>query len=480
MIASASYHQPLPDRRATHLLTIGTILLILAGSAWSNSGDQLLAYLIVLAAAVLPSALWVRMDMLGIPVFPIVALVYIPYFARPALTESDILLGYSEWEILRAALTVALFLLAAAVPWRLMAGRMHSQHRVAPDDVDASREVHFALLGLLVGLIFHTAVISGSLAWLGSFFGLVRIVAVTFVTVALFLVGVTRAQGLLQGKAWAMAMAGAVLLIILSLSSLFLVGAVVYILAMLFGYVLVARRIPWLVVGTALVAVTVLHAGKAEMRDKYWDTGTNYGGVTSVMQLPGLATEWIGDGITAIATNSVGQSAIERTSLLQMVLRVQRETPDRIDYLNGGTYALLPAILVPRFIESDKPASQVGMDLLNRRYGLLPVEEESITAIGWGLVAEAYANYGYLGVIGMALLFGVCCGKLESWSKGATIISLPTLLAIAVTMTLINVEADFIQVCSTLLQSFAAVLIFLTTFRLFVVRRSPSNSSTGW
>lgn len=479
MITSSTYQRFPQDRQATRPLAVGVAILVLAGFVWGNSADQLIAYLVVVAAAVLPSALWIRMGSLGIPIFPIVALVYIPYFARPALTDSALVLNYSEWEILRSALTIALFLLAATVTWRLMAGKAYSQHRIAPDEVDASREVQLALAGLLVGLIFHIAVISGLLAWVGSFFGLVRTVAVTFVTVALFIIGITRAQGILRGKAWGMVIFGVALLIILSWSSLFLVGGVVYILAMLFGYVFVTKRVPWLLVGVALVAITVLHAGKAEMREKYWETGTNYGGVTSVMQLPGLAAEWVANGISAIATNSVEQSAIERTALLQMVLRAQRETPDRIDYLNGETYALLPAILVPRFIESDKPASQVGMDLLNRRYGLLEVEEESITAIGWGLVAEAYANYGYLGVVAMALLFGAFCGRLESWSKTAAIISLPTLLGIAVTMTLINVEADFIQVCSTLFHAFAAVLIFLSVFRSFVVRRDLSTRSAG-
>jgi len=480
MIASTSGGHPLQGHRAMRPLAVGTVLLVLAGFVWANSGEQLLAYLIVLTVAVLPSALWIRMGTLGIPVFPMVALVYIPYFARPALNDSDILLGYSEWEIVVAAIAIALFLLAATVSWRLVLGRPQLQHRAPQDGVDPSREVRFALLGLLVGIIFHIGTISGSFAWVGSFFGLVRIVAVTFVTVALFLIGVTRGQGHLRGNPWAMAVIGTTLLIILTWSSLFLVGGVVYILAMLFGYVIAARRVPWLVVGTALIAVTVLHAGKAEMREKYWETGTNYGGISSVMQLPGMATEWVANGIKAIATNSVGQSAIERTSLLQMVLRVQRETPDHIDYLNGETYALLPSILVPRFIESDKPASQVGMDLLNRRYGLISVDEESSTAIGWGLIAEAYANYGYFGVIGIALLVGGFCGKLEHWGKDAAIISLPTLTGIAATMVLINIELDFIQACSTLLQSFASVLIFLTTFRLFVVHRGERTGSANW
>ena len=480
MIAAPSDYQPLSDNRATRPLTIGTILLALAGFVWGNSGEQLLAYLIVLAAAVLPSALWIRMGNAGIPVFPVVALVYIPYFARPALTESDIVLSYSDWEILRAALTVALFLLAATMTWRLMARGMGLQYHVASDEIDPIREIQFASLGLVVGLIFNIGTISGWWSWLGSFYGLVRIVAVTFVSVALFFIGVTRAQGHLRGKALAMVIAGIALLVFASFGSLFLVGGVVYVLAVLFGHVLVTKRIPWLLTGLILAAVTVLHAGKADMREKYWETGTTSGGASSLMQLPAFTAEWLADGISAIATDSAGQSAIERTSLLQMILRVQRETPGRIDYLNGETYTYLPAILIPRFIDSDKPASQVGMELLNIRYGIIADDDTSSTAIGWGLVAEAYANFGYWGVIGMGLLFGAFCGRVERWSKNAAIISLSTLASIAFMMILINVEADFIQVCSTLLQSLAAVLIFLTGFRSFVVRRGPDNSNSSW
>lgn len=470
----------LPDRQVKRPLVIGTVLLALAGLVWSNSGEQLLAYLVVLAAAVLPSALWIRMGAAGIPVLPIIALVYIPYFARPALTESDITLDYSAWEIVRAALTVTLFLLAATVPWRVMAGRIGSQRPIAPYEIDPSREVQLALLGLLVGLIFQIGTISGWWSWLGTFYGLFRIIAVTLTSVALFFIGVTQAQGYLRGNAWILAIVGVLLLVLASLGTLFLVGAVVYILSMLFGQVLATKRIPWFFVALILATVSVLHAGKAEMREKYWEAGTTSGGASSLTNLPGFTAEWIATSINAISTGSYGQSAIERTSLLQLILRAQHETPSRIDYLGGETYALLPLILVPRFIDSDKPATQAGMALLNFRYGIFTSEELSTTAIGWGLVAEAYANFGYLGVFVVGLLFGAFCGMLESWSKDASLISLPTLVTIAATMVLINVEADSIQLCLTLLQSFAAVLIFLTAFRAFVVRRSAHTNKAGW
>jgi hypothetical protein len=251
------------------------------------------------------------------------------------------------------------------------------------------------------------------------------------------------------------------------------VGGIIYALATIFGYVIVAKRIPYGVLGMILVAVTVLHAGKGAMRQRYWETETNYGGVSSLLQVPQLAAEWVGEGIHVIVTGSGEQSPLDRTGLLQMILRVQSDTPNHIDYLMGETYALLPSILVPRFIDPDKPASQVGMDLLNIRYGILTVEGAAVTAVGWGFIAEAYANFGDLGVIGIALLFGFYCGMLQRWSVGAPTLSLPTLTCIAAMMTLMSIEADFIQIFLTSLQTTASVFVFYTAFKSLAVRRSP-------
>jgi hypothetical protein len=159
---------------------------------------------------------------------------------------------------------------------------------------------------------------------------------------------------------------------------------------------------------------------------------------------------------------------------------VQSETPDRIDYLRGETYALLPAILVPRFIDPDKPASQVGMTLLNIHYGILTVEGAEVTAIGWGLVAEAYANFGYLGVIGIALILGAFCGALAVWSAHAEIVSLPALASIATMMALVSLEQDFIALFSTLYQSFIVVFIFYHAYRSLVIPQNRPARSETW
>src|SRR5262245_14600840 len=113
--------------------------------------------------------------------------------------------------------------------------------------------------------------------------------------------------------------------------------------------------------------------------------------------------EWVETGLARITSGDHYSSSIERASLLPMLIRVQRLAPNDVPFREGEAYALLPGMLVPRFLEPDKIASQGSMNILNIRFGLQSVEEANKTAIGWGLIAEAYANFGYLGVIGVGL-----------------------------------------------------------------------------
>ncbi|MGZ5581627.1 MAG: hypothetical protein ACXWF2_00830 [Usitatibacter sp.] len=395
----------------------------------------------------------------------------------PIVGGADGVLIYTQSEILRSALTVSLFLFMATIAWRAVSVRTRARSVSPVESADNSKGERLFILGVVMGIGYHICLISGWLEWAGSFFGVIRSIVTTFIIISCFLTGVTRAQGALRGVSWKIAVTAICALVVIAWSSLFLVNGLTYIIAFLFGYVIVARRIPWPGVAAVIVIGAILHAGKGEMREKYWIPGTNYGGISSVTQLPGLAAEWFGTGVQAIASGDVGQSALERASLLQVMLRVQSMTPDVIDYLNGETYALLPAILIPRFIESDKPASQIGMALLNVRYGVQTYEDADVTAIGWGLVAEAFANFGYAGIIGMGIALGIFCAVLAMWSANSEIVSFPTLWTIAAMMVLINIELDFIQLISTLVQSFVSVLVFTTLYRWLVIRQKAWTPS---
>jgi hypothetical protein len=441
------------------------VLLSIAGVVRAESIIQFSSYTLVLLACVAPSYFWLRAGTPGIPVLPAIGFGCLPYYGWPILGTNEAISVYTSPEILEAALTVCAYLLTATLAWRLVVRRIRSVPVIAAETIDQIRITRLLLCGLLIGVLFHFGLSAGWFATLGSYFGVVRSVAVTLLLAACFMVGVARARGILRGPAWAAAALALVLIVLMSISSLFLIGGLTYAIAVALGYIIVKRRIPWVGVAVALTIAAVLHAGKPEMRLKYWDPESNYGQTVTVWDLPRFAFEWIQEGVVAVASPSDGVSLLERASLIHMVLRVETETPSRIDYLNGETYALLPSILLPRFIDADKPATQAGMDLLSIRYGLLTSETVAVTAIGWGLIAEGYANFGYAGVVGIAALLGLFCGALSVWSAQSKVDSLPSLISIASMMALINIEADFISLVSSLLQAFVSVLIFFTIYK---------------
>lgn len=477
MSSSIAQEQDIAPSHTNATLIIASCLLVVIGLIWSDSLEQLLAYFLIVFAAILPSWLWIRMGALGIPVFPGLAAAYIPTCAFPILGGNESLSLFTLSDILRSAATVALFLVTGTIVWRLIANLVREGTAVPAGKFNASGMLGLAYAGLAIGLLFHISANAGWLAVVGAYFGVVRSVAGTIVTLACFLFGIARACGYLRGGYFWVAIAGVVLLVVLTWSSLFLVAGIIYALAALFGYSIVSRRVFWLPVIVLFTTTAILHAGKAEMRDKYWEPGTNSGAPSSLAQLPDLASEWISAGIGAIARGDINQNVIDRASILQMIVQAQTETPDRVDYLNGETYSYIPAVLVPRFVDADKPTSQVAMNLLNIRYGNLTDEGVASTAIGWGLIAEAFANFGYAGVVLIALIVGACCGGLAVWSSGAELISLPTLISIAVMMTLINLETDSVGLVSTLLQSLISVVVFLAAYRALAISRESAVSS---
>src|SRR5262249_41646336 len=151
-------------------------------------------------------------------------------------------------------------------------------------------------------------------------------------------------------------------------SSLFLIGAMTYCLAAVLGYSIAGKRIPVVFMVAAVASTIVLHAGKDAIREKYWLANTNFSAEISVAQVPGLLAEWVGTGLATIISGEYYSSAIDRASLLQVLLTVQRLAPDHVPFLEGESYTLLPAMLIPRFLDPEKIASQAAMNTLNIRF----------------------------------------------------------------------------------------------------------------
>ena len=459
-------------RRALYLVVALTLGLFGLGSWLATDTADFAAYALIVASALLPSALWILSGARGIPIIPVIALGHVVYFAMPIVRGTAAELGYDDAETLRGAATVALFLVVAALAAQAAMLRLpKARNAVAPDRWEGRELNQLMLGGLALGAIYQLALAAGALNWLGYYGGLVRAVLLTLVVSACYLFGVATGHRRLTRRVMILAGVGVVANVMLTWMSIFLVGGIFFLLSAALGYSISAARVPWRSALVAILVVAVLHAGKQEMREKYWDEQTNYSDYYTKPSYPVFMMEWVTAGLAAIFGGDVGKDISQRASLVWIILYVQRICPNPIPFLDGATYALLPQMLVPRFLDPNKISSQAGMNLLNVHFGILSEEATERTAVGWGPLAEGYGNFGYFGVAGAAIVLGLFGGALTAWSAGAAPVSLPAMLAIAAMLQMANLEADLSYLFTSMLQGFAGVLIYYGIFRFLTRRR---------
>jgi hypothetical protein len=444
---------------AKRLFMGGVLFLVVFGLVRADTADGLIAYILITIAAVLPAALWLRANAPGIPILPTVAAFHYLYYAVPLLRDNPGEIVYTPSDALRAAATVGMFLMAATLAWGLLLGPSKRRPTAAAADFASGGQIRgLTVFGLAIGVLFQVAIDAGWLSGLGVYLGVVRAVALTAASIACYLLGSLRARGLIGGRIWVLALAGLIALVLLCWATLYLVGGMQFLLAAVLGYVITAKRMPWKAVVPAFTVLLILHAGKAEIRARYWPEGAPE---LSIGQVPDLFAEWLVTGADAIATGNVEHDIIDRASLLYLLLRVQQMTPDYVPFLGGESYGFLGTYLVPRFLDPDKVNSQAGLALLNVRYGFQTQEGTAFTTVGWGLISEAFANFGYLGVIGAGSLLGALTAVFTRWSAGASPWALSTLISIAALVCLTSLEADFGFLIVTLWQTSVAALIFI-------------------
>ncbi len=238
------------------------------------------------------------------------------------------------------------------------------------------------------------------------------------------------------------------------------------------GYLCGGKRIPWLVLIIAFPLVAVLHTGKTRMREKYWEP---FAPQPTFTQLPAYFAEWIDYGLQPTSGGkTVGQKMLERTSLIHLLCLVIEYTPDRQPYLYGSTYRHVLPQLVPRLFWPEKPRSHVATFELGIYYGLQREEDTNTTTIAFGLLTEAYANFGLFGAILLGLFWGMSLKKLQIWSTFSPMFSFAGLLMVLLTAWAFNAELTMAAWISSLEQAVVVVLGLPLIIRKFSANdRSP-------
>jgi hypothetical protein len=133
-------------------------------------------------------------------------------------------------------------------------------------------------------------------------------------------------------------------------------------------------------------------------------------------------------------------------------------TPERQDYLQGATYLHVLPQLVPRFLWPEKPRSHIATYELAIYYGLQDAEATETTTIAFGLLAEAFANFGLFGSVLLGAFWGVTLKKLQIWSAYSPMFSFAGLMMVLLTAWAFSAELTMAAWISSFQQALVVVL----------------------
>lgn len=92
-------------------------------------------------------------------------------------------------------------------------------------------------------------------------------------------------------------------------------------------------------------------------------------------------------------------------------------------------------------------------------YGLQRIEDTQKTTIGFGLLTEAYANFGLYGVSSIAFVFAGLLKKFTGWAADSPILSYPGLILIVLVAWSFQDELTLSIWLSSLCQAAAVVCV---------------------
>lgn len=416
-----------------------------------------LAFLVAFAA-LLPAYLWSAGKVQGFPICPIFGLTFLWAYSLPFVIEHYEILLYTSAEKWLAACTIAGYLFLVTAVWAGLSG--HRLRHPTRARALGGKNPDLVLLAMLAGAtVFLASAFGGWFPFGAALFSSVKQFLLSVGAVSVYALGVRLGEGALGKR---MRRAFIVLLtayLFVGISGLFLVGSATIFFLAIAGYVKGGGRAPWGAVAAFASVLSLLHLGKAEMREEYWNV---FGDKSiQVWEYPGFLAEWVGKSVTAFAERTTVEEnrlPIVRLSVVNMFLKVQAETPAEVPFLNGRTYAIIPELLIPRILYPEKSTTQEGMTLMNIHYGTQTREDAESTAIGWGMPSEAYANFGYAGLVALALVMGGLFGFVARWSFGYPVLSARFLLSITVLLVAIQPEFSTSIFATALFQSSVSIL----------------------
>jgi hypothetical protein len=419
---------------------------------------HLLLGLLMLGLAFLPALLWAKQGRASLPVFECLLFTTANAYALPLLSGHSDLVRYTDEEITRAAFAVILFQ-AFAISIHRMVAANSATSRFWQEDVLSQAISKW--LGYGLGLNTLYVIVSTFTTLIPPGIGSVlRAVFFGLGIICMFITSRRLGLGELGPGQRAYFFLNLVIQCVCMMATLYLVTTVSLLLLTLTGYVSASGRVPLIATGLCLTILALLHNGKSQMRDKYWTEDERL--IPKPLLLPAFYSEWIGHGLDKNDPDSdnkkITGKLIDRTSLFHIMCLVASATPAQQPYLYGETYCDIPAQFVPRLLWPGKPLGHVSTSRLSVYYGLQTEEDTQKTTIGFGMLSEAYANFGYIGLALLGALVGSIFKKIQGWASDGPMFSYGGLLLIILLAWSFQVEFTLSIWLASLYQASVAVL----------------------
>lgn len=421
------------------LIAVGVIGFIFLQNAPLESSIG--AFLIAITA-LSPSYLWCSGVANGIPIFPVLALTFLWTHALPLVSDHHKVLTYTPSEHFQAAIIVVAFLAIGTLCWQFWVKSYPQPPAVYRSlRVEQGDRLFFWLLGLsiLYQIAFHAGWI-----WLlvggGGKLAILRGFTLGLNSLGVFALAYRLGKKELSQNQVRLFIALFSIYLLVTATGLYLIGVFTASLLAAIGFTVGRRQFPWKAMLVVVIIAGLLHLGKPEMRAKYWFD--EQASPVVPWQYPAYYGEWVNysldqiggaDPLSSSQPTEDPQALTERSSLIHMLLLVQENSPQYIPYLKGQTYSIIPQLLVPRLLNPNKLRGSEGNHILSMHYGLQTYEATLTTSIAWGLLQEAYANFGMLGGLGLGAILGSLCGMVTRWCLQTSLFSFRSLFAVVIT-----------------------------------------------
>lgn len=372
----------------------------------------------LIAVCLFPLALWMAGSRSSLPMFELICIAYAGAYSLPLVTLENTIaikaqLIWMTWSATGQALEYSLVGSLVMIVGYYAARRtgFGARWRIdLPMTEQKTRLLAMVALPVATALAMPNAL--GVLASYGSFWATLSNSMYIFVLVAIAKLAATVFGAGLKSSSFLSVMLLALISVmaVLGLSIGMLEAALTPIIATVLVYWVYRRKFPWIAVALLIFALAVLNEAKHQYRRDTWFTDRSFS-IAEKVHIWIMATEEVIQRKVVGATYNYEPNAetgvIRRVDLLHIFAYITEVTPGIIPYYRGQTYSYLLIGWIPRILWPDKPIAAASNNLLAIDYELLSLDQLNSTMTGIGIVAEAYANSGLVGIIIVMTLFGV-------------------------------------------------------------------------